>query len=131
MTHVPSALVLLAIAAGAAQHLIGCTAAQGKAIEKVITRLGCELVGVVAHDEQVGTLCSDIAPAVEDEIARAFAEAHRADGNLLGHRTHRHHRPVRVAEHIAGRRLEDGESIEPPYLDAVKHVLARRAQGLP
>jgi len=128
--HVPAVLALALCSLQAAS----CTAAQLRAVAPALTRLGCELVAVLAHDEQVGTLCGDIAPAVEEEIQRRVALDNPAASPLLAHRHRRHRRPVRVVEALPAplaklRDPGDAETIEPEYLGAVEVVLARRAQG--
>jgi hypothetical protein len=118
----------LALAVTAARCLTSCTAAQGRAVEDALTRAGCELVAVLSHDEQVGTLCSDIAPAVEAELAALLAEQDVKPGNLMGHRERTHRRPVRLRDHAPER--DPGESIEEGApLEAALRVLARHADA--
>lgn len=105
---------------------LACTKAQGVAIESALTKASCALVAVLSHDEQVGTLCDDIAPAVEAEIAAIVAEGQPPspeDRSLIGHRSRRRMR--RLATVAPGR--DPGETVEDGApLEATMRVLARR-----
>lgn len=107
---------------------IRCTKAQGIALESAITKAGCALVAVLSHDEQVGTLCDDIAPAVEAEIASIIAEGQPPspeDRTLIGHRSRRHGRMRRLVTMAPSR--DPGETVEDGApLEATMRVLARR-----
>ncbi len=123
-------IAAFALLGGVSAAFVGCTKVQGVAIETALTKAGCALVAVLSHDEQVGTLCEDIAPAVETEIAAMAADGSGAGDpsarSLMGHRSRRHGRMRRLAAVAPGR--DPGETVEEGApMDATLRVLARRA----
>lgn len=121
MSHPSPLLLPLACLVGIAAD---CTAAQGRAVEAVVAHVGCALVAVFdPQDAPIGTLCQDIAAAVEAEVAASPAPV-VAPTALLAHR-HRRKR-VRLVETQPAR--DPGETIDEAYLPAVARVLARQAK---
>lgn len=134
----PPAAVLALGTATVVTALPGCAwlkTPEGKAMEQGLTRLGCALAPVIARaahasdalGEEVGTLCDDLAPAVEAELAAMVAAAPASPASsLLAHRERHHARRQRLRDHFAGR--DPAETIEEGVpLEAALRVLRRRA----
>lgn len=111
-------------AAAFSLSLLGCGSPAFQAAETVLTKAGCELVAVLAGGgEEVGTLCAELAPAVEAELAKLFAGN---PGPLLAHRAVAHRKRARLRDHFPGR--DPSETIEEGLpLEAALRVLRRRA----
>lgn len=140
MTPAPHKLSTLALGAAlalGASHLPGCSwlkSPAGQAFEGAMTKIGCVLAPVIARragasdalGEEVGTLCDDLAPAVEAELAAMVADRDVKPESLLAHRERHHARRQRLTDHFPGR--DPAETIEEGApLEAALRVLRRQA----